>query len=220
MKILTYLFAPTLLLSGAALADQVWSVYMFHRHGDRTAKALPPASLTLLGYNEVLASGTYYNSRYVSGTSDMQIQGISDTTVKNSQISVSAPVDVVIQSSAEAFLQGFYPPVAGLTQTLANGTMVTSPMAGYQLIPVQVTSSGAGSENNAWLQDASGCGNAIISSNNFFSSPDFKTLNTSTLDFYQRLDPVTTPTFASSYMNFKNAYSSKSCVADAHLDAD
>ena len=55
--------------------------YIFHRHGDRTAKALAPTKLTTLGYEQVYRSGQYYNARYITG--DSKIQGISEETVSH-----------------------------------------------------------------------------------------------------------------------------------------
>jgi hypothetical protein len=194
-------------LASTSLAqDTVYAVYIFHRHGDRTAKALPPTSLTTLGYDQVVQSGEYFNSRYVSNSSANYITGLATSTVKNSQIAVSAPLDTVLQSSALGFLQGLYPPVGELKQTLANGTTVVAPLNGYQLIPVAVVSAGTGSENNGWLQDASGCANAQISSSNYFNSTQYKTLLNSTMSYYDRIAPVVNQTFASSYVTYKNAY--------------
>ena len=192
----------------ALAQDTVYAVYIFHRHGDRTPKAIPPTSLTSLGYNEVLSAGTYFHNRYVTSSSPQHVVGLNSATVKNSQLTVSAPLDTVLLTSAEGFLQGFYPPVGVLNDTLANGTVVTAPMNGFQLIPVSLVSSGTGSEDNGWLQDASGCGNAVLSSNNYFSSAEYKNLLNLSQPFYTRLDPVVNATFAQSAINYKNAYSS------------
>jgi hypothetical protein len=195
--------------------ETVLGVYVFHRHGDRTPKVFPPASLTDLGYYQVHASGDYYRNRYIDANALSTILGISLDLAKNSQLNVQAPVDTVLQNSAAAFLQGLYPPVGTTlgTQILANGTSVEAPLNGFQLIPVNaVTSaaSGANSENSAWLQGQSGCNNAIISSNNYYFSQDFMTLSNETAAFYKSLLPVVNGTFGPTQDNFKNAYSSKS----------
>jgi hypothetical protein len=195
--------------------ETVLGVYVFHRHGDRTPKAFPPASLTDLGYYQVHASGDYYRNRYIDANASSTILGISSDVAKNSQLNVQAPVDTVLQNSAAAFLQGLYPPIGATigTQKLANGTSVEAPLNGFQLIPVNaVTSaaSGANSENSAWLQGQSGCNNAIISSNNYYFSQDFMTLSNETAAFYKSLLPVVNGTFGPTQDNFKNAYSSKS----------
>lgn len=188
--------------------ETVLGVYMFHRHGDRTAKMTPPANLTGLGYQEVYTSGQYYRSRYIASDAAYKINGISTDIVKQSQIAVSAPDDTVLQNSAMGFLQGLYPPVGSDldVSTLKNGTNITAPMDGYQLIPVELVSTGSGSEDNGWLQSASGCAKATLSSNNFFLSEQYNDLLNSTHDFYQSILPVVNGTFNGSADTYKNAY--------------
>ena len=190
--------------------ETILGVYMFHRHGDRTAKMTPPANLTGLGYQEVYTSGQYYRSRYIASDAAYRINGIEADTVKQSQIAVSAPADVVLQSSAMGFLQGLYPPVGGEldTSTLRNGTRITAPMDGYQLIPIGLVGSGSGSEDNGWLQRASGCAKATVSSNNYFLSQEYMDLLDDTQDFYQSILPAISGTYNSSMASYKNAYTS------------
>ncbi|KAF2490339.1 phosphoglycerate mutase-like protein [Lophium mytilinum] len=199
---------PTLaLLSSAEAAETLLGAYIFHRHGDRTPKSLPPANLTSLGYDQVYTSGQYYRSRFLSNQTS-KIYKLNSDVVKLSQISVTAPVDNVLQNSAMGFLQGLYPPVGedvGV-QTLSNGSKVQTPMNGYQLIPVNAVAQGSGSEDSGWLQDASGCENAKLSSNNYFTSSEYTQLLNSTKGFYDDLVPVVNATFAASTVSFKNAY--------------
>lgn len=195
-------------------AETVLGVYVFHRHGDRTSKSFAPTQLTDLGYQQVYQSGNFYRSRYIESNASSPIFGISSNLVKNSQLTVQAPVDTVLQNSAGGFLQGLYPPVGATlgTQTLADGTTVEAPLGGYQLIPVNAVtsaSSGSNSENSAWLQGQSGCNNAIVSSNNYFFSESYNATLASTKSFYQSILPVINGTFTSATDTFKNAYSSK-----------
>ncbi|KAI9725821.1 MAG: hypothetical protein M1828_002450 [Chrysothrix sp. TS-e1954] len=194
------------LLPLSASAQTVLGVYMFHRHGDRTPKALAPANLTDLGYREVVTSGTYYRNRYVASDAPLRIAGINTDLVKLSQLSVSAPADNVLMSSAIGFTQALYPAVSDSSQTLANGSVIQAPMNGYQIIPVATASDGAGSEDKGWLQGSSDCANAEVSSNGYFYSSEYQSLYHSTMDFYQRLDPVINLTFNATSTTFKNAY--------------
>ncbi|KAF2630259.1 phosphoglycerate mutase-like protein [Macroventuria anomochaeta] len=196
-------FSTLSLLAGAEAAETVLGAYIFHRHGDRTPKALAPTNLTTLGYEEVYRSGQYYNSRYITG--DNRIKGINKEIVKLSQLSVSSPVDNVLQSSAMGFLQGLYPPVQTV-QTLSNGSDVSAPLSGYQLIPVNTIATGAGSEDSGWLQDASSCANAKTSSNNYFESAEYQNTLKATNDFYSSLVPVVNATLTADQVSFKNAY--------------
>ncbi|KAI4606343.1 hypothetical protein J4E83_010151 [Alternaria metachromatica] len=191
------------MLAGAEAAETVLGAYIFHRHGDRTPKALAPTNLTALGYEQVYTSGQYYRSRYLSGES--KIHGINEDEVKLSQLQVQAPVDNVLQNSAMGFLQGLYPPVQTV-QTLANGQSVQAPMDGYQLIPVNTIETGSGSEDNGWLQDASSCQNAKTSSNSYFDSEAYKSLASSSKDFYSSIVPSMNGVVSDEQVSFKNAY--------------
>ena len=192
----------------ASAQETVLGVYIFSRHGDRTAKSTPPTDLTDLGYQEVFTSGSYFRKQYVAADASRRIHGINTDLVKQSQITASAPDDTVLQNSAIAFLQGIYPPVGQTlgSNTLRNGTVVQTPLNGYQLIPVDTVETGAGSEDAAWLQGATNCANAQISSNNYFVSQDYQLTLASTASLYARVEPMVDQTFTAAETNYENAY--------------
>jgi hypothetical protein len=204
------ILALAALLPQLASAETVIGAFIFHRHGDRTAKAWNPVNLTALGADEVFTSGTYFRNRYVSSNASSPIHALSSDIAVLSQMSVTSPIDNVLQSSAQVFLQGLYPPAGSVSsQTLANGSSVEAPMGGYQYVPVQAVTNaatGGGAESNEWLQASSGCGNAVASSNNYFFSAEYMSTLNSTKDFYQSLDPVISGTYSSAQASFKNAY--------------
>lgn len=197
----------------AASAETVLGAYIVHRHGDRTPKQWPPVSLTALGAEQVLSSGTYYRNRYVASNASSPIANLSHDLAVLSQMSVTSPVDTLLQTSAQVFLQGLYPPAgSAATQRLANGTDTSPPLGGYQYIPVNAVSNaatGPSSEDSMWLQGTSGCGNALISSNEYFNSTEYLDTLASTADFYKSLEPVINGTFSEAQANFKNAYGSE-----------
>jgi len=198
----------------AQAQETVVGLYIFHRHGDRTAKALPPANLTTLGWQEVYTSGTWFRNQYIASNATLQVAGVDPDIVKETQITVSAPDDVVLDNSAQGFLQALYPgPGLQLARSvLRNGTVIEPPMNGVlpQLIPVGTTSTGAGSEDNTWLQAATGCNDAVTSSNQYLYSPEYMSLLNSTSAFYQGIAPYVAPTYNASQTTFKNAYSGAS----------
>ncbi|KAL2810130.1 histidine phosphatase superfamily [Aspergillus granulosus] len=203
----TQLLALSALSVAQVSAEKVLGAYVFARHGDRTAKILKNTQLTDLGYSQVYTTGSSYHDRYINSTSSQYIDGISEQIVDLSQLSASAPADAVLQNSATGFLQGVYPPVGSVSsQELANGTTVESPLGGYQLIPLSLIDSGTSSEDSAWLQSTTDCQNAIISSNNYYSSELYNNLLESTRDFYQSLAPLINTSFSEADMSFKNAY--------------
>lgn len=206
-----HLLALLALLPAIQAAETTLGVFILHRHGDRTTKAWVPTKLTDLGYRQVYAAGKYFRDKYITGPA--AVIGVSTDIVVQRQLNAEAPVDTILQNSAQAFLQSLYPPVGATlgTQKLANGTEVQAPMNGYQLIPVNIVSSAMkptmDSENTVWLQGISGCPAAIASSNNYFISSTYSSLLSRTKAFYQSLNPVVNGTFNSEYNTFKNAYS-------------
>ena len=118
--------------------------------------------------------------------------------------------------SAQGWLQGLYPPVGENSgeegtlgaQRLRNGTEITAPLGGYQLIPVQTVTTGTASEYSAWVQGAGNCANAIASSNAYFASPGYGELLEGTKAFYESLAPVVNGTFGEEDLSYKNAYAS------------
>jgi hypothetical protein len=209
------------LLFQVGSAETVLGVYIFHRHGDRTTKSYSPVTLTPLGADQVFASGSYYRSRYISSNATSQIHGISSDVVVLSQLAVTSPIDQTLQNSASVFLSGLYPPAGTASQqTLANGSTFEPPLGGYQYIPVNAVTNAAsngGSEDNEWLQAGSGCGNALVSSNSYFTSADFLATLNSTKAFYQNLLPVINGTFSNATATFKNAYTSKRASLRSHI---
>lgn len=214
--------ATLTLLSSTVAAETILGAYMFHRHGDRTSKSTPPTNLTDLGYMEVYTSGNWFRNRYVSSNATNPIWGMNTDIVKASQLTVTAPSDTVLQNSATGFLQGLYPPVGDAlgSQTLRNGTNVTAPLNGYQLIPIGLVTAGASEESSSWLQASTGCAAATLSSNEYFSSNEYTNLLASTQDFYNGLSGVINATFNSSQTSYKNAYTSKHALRrSAHTDS-
>ncbi|CEO60601.1 hypothetical protein PMG11_05219 [Penicillium brasilianum] len=205
--ITTLLAIASLPLADLVSAERVLGAYIFQRHGDRTAKGLPPTQLTDLGYNQVYETGNFFHERYISASSQDHIEGISSSVVNLAQISATAPQDTVIQISGQAFLQGLYPPIGtAANETLRNGTTVYSPLSGYQLIPMGDVQSGSSSEDNTWLQSTSECNNAEVSSNDYYYSSPYQELLSSTSSLYKSLESDLNNTISSSGLSFKNAF--------------
>lgn len=208
------LFSLSALLPFSSAAETILGAYIYHRHGDRTAKVLPPVSLTDLGYLEVWQSGQYLRERYIDAAGAAPIAGISPDVVVQSQITFSTPDDLVLMNSAQGFIQGIYPPVGNgplSTQTLRNTSVVQTPLDGYQLVPIHTVDAGAGSssESSGWLQGATGCVNAEASSLEYYNTSGYRSLLSSTAQFYEGLTPVLNGTFTPAATSFQNAYTSE-----------
>ncbi|KAK4215310.1 histidine phosphatase superfamily [Rhypophila decipiens] len=191
--------------------ETVLGAYIFHRHGSRTSKSYPPVQLTPLGASESRSSGAWYRNRYVSGNASAKIHGFSPDTVTLSQLSVLSPMDDILQNSAQAFLQGLYPPVGKAASSEQSSTedVVNGLLDGYQYIPVNtvgMSTTGVQGEDNMRLQTGSGCPNAIKSTERYLESSEYLQNLKDTMNFYQRLLPVYDKTFPAEKASFEHAY--------------
>jgi len=83
--------------------------------------------------------GQFLRDTYIDPLSSSYIQGINTDIVNVDQLHIRADAGGggVILDSAYALMQGLYPPTPESIAILANGTMVASPLGGYQYVPVE-----------------------------------------------------------------------------------
>ncbi|KAK2882662.1 hypothetical protein FQN49_000136 [Arthroderma sp. PD_2] len=125
--------------------EVVWGSVAFTRYGESVPYGLPRAStLTPLGAQQLAGAGYAFRKRYLKSSSNpslsfSRIRGLS-RTLNNDEIEVSTIPDESIVASAQAFMQGLYPPSiasavsGGLPSNMAevNGTLIDYPLNGYQ----------------------------------------------------------------------------------------
>lgn len=119
--------------------EKVWGVFAFTVFGDSTPGAVT-GSRTLTGYgaSEMAAAAAAFRYRYVSTAgsdgSSSGIQNISPSILDSNDVRVLSTADQYIAASAQAFMQGLYPPVDMNTTDaqLANGSYAQTPLNGYQ----------------------------------------------------------------------------------------
>src|ERR1700761_6015537 len=124
--------------------ETVLGIVILARHGDRlgfyqdpTTYTASGTSITPLGLQQELALGALLRETYLTSSSPKFISGINPI-VDSTQIVVRADAGdegFVIYDSSIALLQGLYPPSNAHNITLANGTVVESPLGGYQYVP-------------------------------------------------------------------------------------
>src|SRR2546423_10232534 len=105
--------------------------------------------LTPLGAQQLYAVGSTFRQRYITpptsfnnsgSTNSAQIQGINAYYMDNSQLALMSRDDQYVAASAQAFMQGLYPPLGQIIEghelteeaILANGTFIQAPLGGYQ----------------------------------------------------------------------------------------
>lgn len=95
--------------------------------------------MCLLAQSQEYDLGQFLRNTYLNPQSSSYVQGINTDVVDVDQLYVRADAgggDVILDS-AYALMQGLYPPTPESTITLANGQVATSPLGGYQYVPVE-----------------------------------------------------------------------------------
>lgn len=127
-----------------------WGTVILSLYGERIpviANTFP--SLTPLGGKQAFAAGSVIRTRYIEGpgtsiTGSYPIPGLSVNAIDNSQLYLLARDDYYVAGSAQAFMQGVYPPLGDAyvdeESILANGTLVQYPLGGYQYAIIDVIS--------------------------------------------------------------------------------
>lgn len=129
-------------------------VVAFIRSGERTPWIRSGTeSLTALGAQQMYQLGQNFRGRYIdqdSGATDLgvhNIENMSQSRLSPDQLYVQTPNRPYLMASAQAFMQGLYPPVS-LNATrngpwpdgegmLANHTVMDYPLGGYQYANIQ-----------------------------------------------------------------------------------
>jgi lysosomal acid phosphatase len=129
--------------------------------------------LTVLFQVESHQLGAFLRSTYLDSGSPSFIKGISTDLVDNSEVKVRVKAGgegTVVFDSAIALLQGLFPPTSKNRITLANSTVVTAPLGGYQYVPVETVEPG----NDRSLESWTDCPNFQKHIADFYNSAEFK----------------------------------------------
>ncbi|KAJ5747379.1 uncharacterized protein N7511_009075 [Penicillium nucicola] len=119
--------------------EKVWGVFTFTIFGDSTPEVLSNSrTLTTYGASELAAAAAAFRYRYIStagsDASESGIQNISPSILDSKDVRVLSTAEQYVAASAQAFMQGLYPPVDMNTTDaqLANGSYAQAPVHGYQ----------------------------------------------------------------------------------------
>jgi hypothetical protein len=121
MFALVVTLAATLILipeAAAQLSYTVWSTVLLTRTGEHTPLIIGniPTELTSVGAHQAYDAGAFFRNRYVtdraeqSGVTYAPLVGLDGNYIQALQSHVAALDEQHTVASAQAFLQGFYPP--------------------------------------------------------------------------------------------------------------
>ncbi|CAG8085746.1 unnamed protein product [Penicillium salamii] len=119
-------------------SEKVWGVYAFTVNGHSKPSVISSSRpLTDFGANELVTAASAFRSRYISksGISETGIQGISPIILDSNDVNVLSTTDQNVIGSAQAFMQGLYPPLGAINVSSpqkVNGSFEQAPLNGYQ----------------------------------------------------------------------------------------
>ncbi|BFZ62667.1 hypothetical protein YB2330_003773 [Saitoella coloradoensis] len=200
--------ATALGMVSAADTDVILGVALFGRHGDRTPKILGNTELTALGKNQVYSAASYIRNYYLSNTSSSSLTSSdSDATISISNLEIQAPDTSVLTQTAFAFAQGLFPPSESIqTETLANGTKVSTPLDGYQYPNLEGIPSDA---PEAYVNEGtSQCPRYDLETEYYAMNDEYTRTLSASQSLYDEIAPLVQGVggWNSSAINFGNAY--------------
>lgn len=188
--------------SQTVLTEQVLSTFIFTRYGDSTPFVLPTArTLTPFGAQQLYTAGAKIRGRYLlpgddGATQTTNIYGISTYQLVYDQLSILSTSDQYVSASAQAFLQGLYPPLETGSNytyipgqsTVQNGTNLVAPLNGYQY--PQIVTASNNDLNWIWVNGMDDCPAYTASTGDYYNSAAFQSIQNSTASFYAGLEPT------------------------------
>ncbi|OJD37699.1 histidine acid phosphatase [Diplodia corticola] len=217
----SFLTAAFLASAPLTVSAAVHAAVIFTRTGERTPLLGQPglAELTPLGARQAYSQGTIFRQRYIAPQANSvdlggpdAIRNISEYDVVNSQLYVLATDATYAAATAQAFLQGLYPPhtlndtatpALAATAVLANGTYVEAPLNGYQYPRIRTASSL--DPASVYLAGQEVCLNYVFDRASYFDTLEFNETQARTSSFYSGVGAATSdgvlPEVAYSYVN-------------------
>ncbi|KAJ7718721.1 histidine phosphatase superfamily [Mycena maculata] len=160
--------------------SKVLGVIVIARNGDRREFYQDPKTYapsltdsTALGVTDLHLLGTQLRDIYLTPGSASFISSIESGLADTQQVKVRAKAGgegSVVFDSATALLQGLFPPNLRNKITLANETVVTAPLGGYQYVPMETVEPGNDRSMESWTD----CPNFQKHVASFYGSDEFK----------------------------------------------
>ncbi len=183
---LTVLVSAGLAAGQDATAYHPHGAFAFIRSGERTPLLTGETPvLTAVGSQQMFKLGQNLRARWIAADGDaglgrQNIANMSTDILNNDQISVQTLDSQYLIASAQAFMQGMYPPRSlanstGLgdeTGLLADGTTVQAPLDGYQYAKVQ--SFGPLAYNSIYIAGNRNCPEAKLEAMRYTISGQFE----------------------------------------------
>ncbi|KAK2766883.1 hypothetical protein FQN54_006197 [Arachnomyces sp. PD_36] len=202
------------------LQQKIWSTVIWTLHGESTPYVYhEDRTLTPLGASQLFGAGAAFRNRYVNpppmgSSSSYMVDGISRRKPLPTQISATSLPDQYVSASAQAFMQGLYPPLGSLANLsfpdesalMADGKILDFPLNGYQY--PQIYTPNTKDPTYIWISGHTNCPAYTSSVEEYLSSGDYHQVESETSTFYNYLYTYALDGFFSSFSSvYSNALS-------------
>ena len=195
----------------------VYSTVIINYHGDRTPLILPIQNmLTSLGAKQLESAGSFFRQRYIAAPQGNQesntlIDGIRND-LDNTQVNILSTLEQYAVASAQAFMQGLYPPTnissrltIDNTFDLSNGTVIEAPLGGYQYPQIYTTS--LDDPASIYVAGDTNCLTHDYAASVYAQSQESLGIKSATQDFYTSFQAkILNGVFPSSRISYDEAY--------------
>lgn len=174
------------------------ATFAFIRTGERTPILRNDTQkLTALGATQMYTLGENFRTRYIAGDSPKRlgiehIEGLSVDVIDNDQVWVQTLDKPYLVSSAQAFMQGLYPPrgasngTGEISGSLANGSSVDYPLNGYQYATIHTASED--DPVSRYISGARNCPEAQVAALTYWTTDEAMGNQTANADLYKKLN--------------------------------
>ncbi|OAX80224.1 hypothetical protein ACJ72_05450 [Emergomyces africanus] len=175
---------------------KIWSSVVYTLYGDSTPRALPYSqTLTPWGAQQLVGVGSAFRNRYLENDQlpenpGTRIGGISPVTLVNDELTILSMADQYVSASAQAFMQGFYPPTPNSSNNttprdlanIVNGTSVDFPLNGYQYPEILMPS--FQDPNSVYIAGQVNCQTYGAALSQWLASDEFRSIESESAPFY------------------------------------
>lgn len=206
----------SLLVTAQDYGETVWGVFAYTVHGESipaVLTALPGSKvLTEFGANQLQAAGSSFRDRYVPTTdgnsSETAIMYLMPGFLDAKDVDIFSTTDQYASASAQAFMQGMYPPLGdsnitspGLT---GNATIDVAPLDGYQY--AHIITLGEADPSYVMVDGSAQCNMHQTAEEEYKDSGDAMRITTESVDFYiGLLDVALGEVFSATTATYRNA---------------
>jgi hypothetical protein len=212
----TLCLQASVLVTAQDYGETIWGVFAYTVHGesipDVLTTSLGSKVLTEFGANQLQAAGSSFRDRYVPTTdgnsSDTAVIYLMPGFLDAKDVDIYSTADQYVSASAQAFMQGMYPPLGDSNITspgsTGNATIDVAPLDGYQY--AHIITLGEADPTYVIVNGSAQCNMHQTAEEEYQNSSDAMRITMESVDFYiGLLDIALGEVFTATTATYRNA---------------